>query len=158
MGELIAELLLLFEEFKFWKKKKERRKKEEREDLPKKNMIHPTVWITLFLLILIFLYKLLIIYLYPNPQEADTVKSIKSIEEILKKQKKDLGTYPKELKEIIRNNPLRKNINIDSWGNEFYYKLLNNGMSYDLRSKGKDGILNTADDIIGSNAKSNRKD
>jgi len=34
-------------------------------------------------------------------------------------------------------------------GNEFYYKLEENGQSYILISKGKDGLLNRTEDIRG---------
>jgi len=143
MTNLIAELLLLFEELKFW-----RRKKEEKNQLPKKAMIHPTVWITLVLIGLVCLFKFLFIYLYPNPQKNNTINSFKEIKIILEKQKKDLGKYPIELKDVIGINPMRKEIDIDAWGNEFYYQQLDKGLRYELKSKGKDGILNTKDDII----------
>lgn len=42
VADLIAELLLLFEEFKFRKKKKARRKLEEENQLPRKTMMYPT--------------------------------------------------------------------------------------------------------------------
>lgn len=153
MANLIAELLLLFEELKFWKRKKERREKEEKEKLPKKTMIHPVVWITLVGISLIYLFKIFVISLYPNPQKNNTINSFKEIKVILEKQKKDLGKYPVELKDIIGINPMRKGINIDAWGNEFYYQQLDNGLRYELKSKGKDGILNTKDDITDSDIK-----
>jgi hypothetical protein len=52
-----------------------------------------------------------------------------------------------ELKTIIRNNPLLMNVTIDKWGNEFYYKLAGDGLSYNLFSFGKDNTPNTEDDI-----------
>ncbi|WP_371824130.1 DUF805 domain-containing protein [Lutibacter sp. A80] len=74
-------------------------------------------------------------------------KEIAEIIRILEIRKKELGFYPQELKEIIGNNPLRKKIDIDFWGNEYHYKLIDNGVNYILISKGKDEILGTADDI-----------
>ena len=66
---------------------------------------------------------------------------------ILEKEKKKTGIYPKKLKNIIRDNPLMRNITKDYWKNEFFYEQIDNGNSYLLTSKGKDGILNTEDDI-----------
>lgn len=54
MAELIAELLILFESFKFWKRKKASRKFESENDMPKKTLIHPTN-LTLLLGIIIIL-------------------------------------------------------------------------------------------------------
>ena len=71
------------------------------------------------------------------------------IEQILENEKSSLGIYPEKLSKIIRNNPLRKNITSDYWNNEFFYEQSENGTSYVLISKGKDGILKTEDDING---------
>ncbi len=39
------------------------------------------------------------------------------------------------------------NVTIDEWGNELYYKLASDGLSYNLFSFGKDSTPNTEDDI-----------
>jgi len=74
-------------------------------------------------------------------------RKIVELELILEKEKKDTEIYPKKLKSIIRNNPLMQNITKDSWNNDFFYKLNSAGNNYILISKGKDGIINTEDDI-----------
>ena len=61
MAELIAELLILFESFKFWKKKKARRKFESENDLPKKILIHPTI-----LILLLGIITILVVVAFTN--------------------------------------------------------------------------------------------
>lgn len=148
MTEIIANILLIIEDFKFRKKIKARRKYEKENNLPKKIMIHPTLKILGLGIILFFFAKLIINYFYTSSiGENRTTTKINEIENILESGNNDLGYYPQELNEIIRNNPLRQNITTDFWGNEFYYKVIENGQNYILISKGKDGILKTVDDI-----------
>ena len=54
MAELFAELLILFESFKFWKKKKGRSKFQDENQLTKKVLIH-TTHVILFLTFVIIL-------------------------------------------------------------------------------------------------------
>jgi hypothetical protein len=150
MGEwiaiLVGEVLMLIEEINFWKKIKKRRKFEKENNLPKKLMIHPVIKLFGFFLILILLP---ITWLLSSKDKGikQTTQKISEIEFILKNEKETFGIYPKNLKEIIRNKPIRKNIIFDCWNNEFSYKQGENGLSYLLISKGKDGILKTEDDI-----------
>jgi len=145
--DLIAELLLLLEELKFWKKKKKRRKLEKEQGLPKKVMINPSIKILFVGLVLIFLFGIALKTFYSSPNKSRTTQKIEKIKRILEKQRKDLGKYPITLQNVIGNNPLRKNINLDAWGNKFHYKQLEQGLNYELKSKGADGILNTEDDL-----------
>ncbi len=78
--------------------------------------------------------------------DSKTKKKIKQITKILEEEKSILGTYPQKLDIIVRNNPLRKTITKDCWGNAFHYNLINKD-TYELISVGKDGIFNTEDDI-----------
>ncbi|WP_027127227.1 hypothetical protein [Gelidibacter mesophilus] len=150
-AELIGNILCIIEDLKFWKKKKARRKFEKENNLPKKLMINPIWKLAGIFLIFIIVARLVIGYLFFADYGATkTAEKIAEIELILEKEKKEIGTYPTELKNIIRNNPLRKNITFDHWKNEYYYKQLENGLSYVLISKGKDGILKTEDDISGN--------
>lgn len=77
-----------------------------------------------------------------------TTVRLSKIEQLLEKEKKDIGTYPLELRIIIRNNPLLKDIAKDGWNNKFSYKLTEYGLSYSLFSFRKDKPPNTEDDII----------
>jgi len=148
MLQLLAELLLLFEELKFWKKKKKRRQLEKEKKLQKRIMIHPSIKVLLIGLLVILIIKILLGFFYSDRKTSITVNKIYEVRKNLEKEKKDLGKYPFNLKDIIRNNPLKKNIIFDAWGNEFYYKLYDKGLKYRLISKGKDGQLNTTDDIV----------
>ena len=76
-----------------------------------------------------------------------TLNKIIDIKLLLEAEKKYSGYYPKELAAIIRNNPLRKNIILDGWKNEFSYTLSKDSLNYTLISLGKDEKLNTSDDI-----------
>ncbi|WP_298781420.1 hypothetical protein [uncultured Polaribacter sp.] len=140
----------IFYELKFWKKKKARRKFEKENNLPKKVIIHPYLKFLGIFLILILTVRILFGNLFhSNNEELITKKKIAKIKQILEDEKKIFGVYPEKLNTIIRNNPLRKNITMDYWKNEFYYEQLENGKDYLLLSKGKDGILKTKDDING---------
>ncbi len=68
-------------------------------------------------------------------------------QQFLHQKKKKLNKYPKELKDIIRNNPLRKNITVDYWNTEFVYIVSKDSLNYTIISLGKDRLLNTSDDI-----------
>ncbi|MDO6470943.1 hypothetical protein [Maribacter sp. 1_MG-2023] len=149
MGEIIAELLLIWEELKFWKKKKERRKFEEENNLPKKLMFRTSTLILLFAMGFIIVARIIGFFYFSDKGTDETEEKIAQITTILNEEKKDLGIYPEELKIIIRNNPLRQNITLDYWKNEFHYEQLDYGLNYVLKSKGKDGILGSEDDISG---------
>jgi len=151
MGEIIAELLLLWEDLKFWKKKKARRKFEKENNLPKKLMIRTSTLVLLIAVGFIIVARILIgIFHFTDKGTGNTTEKIAKITAILNEEKRDLGIYPKELKTIVRNNPLRQNITLDYWKNDFYYEQLDNGLNYVLKSKGSDGILGTDDDISGT--------
>ncbi|WP_435416269.1 hypothetical protein [Polaribacter aestuariivivens] len=151
MLNIIGELLFWREDYKFYKRKKVRREFEAENNLPKKLMIHP-VWKLLGIFIgFVLISKIIITYFFFSDfGEKKTAEKIIEIELILEKEKKLLGIYPKKLNEIIRNNPLRKNITNDYWKNEFFSEQTENGIDYVLISKGKDGILKTEDDINGN--------
>lgn len=102
-------------------------------------------WYVLSIGSLILISFLLYKNYYSN--EKQTIEKLVALEKILANEKENIGTYPENLSEIIRNNPLRKDIIIDVWGNEYYYEQLDNGQKYKLIAKGKDGLLNTKDDV-----------
>ncbi|NRD23881.1 hypothetical protein HNV10_11545 [Winogradskyella litoriviva] len=148
MLNIIAELLLCREDYKFRKRKQARRQFEKENNLPKKIMIHPVWALFGIIVIIIVLLKFIIgFFFFSDVGDKKTLEKMEAIELILEKEKADIGSYPNELKTIIRNNPLRKDITIDFWGNEFFYKLKENEQDYILISKGKDGILKTEDDV-----------
>ena len=150
MLDIIGELLFWREDYKFAKRKKARREFEKENNLPKKLMIHPVWKLFGIFMIFVLIAKLVIGHFYFSDYGAKkTVEKMTEIERILEKEKSSFGIYPEKLNTIIRNNPLRKNITSDYWNNEFFYEQNENGISYVLISKGKDGILKTEDDING---------
>ena len=148
LAELLAELLEWYLDIKFWFKKRKRRKFEKKHNLPKRTMWYPSQKLTVIYVVLIFCsVSIFMILKYPNIDDNRTQERMVQICQLLEKEKKDIGGFPIELKTIIRNNPLLKNVTIDEWGNEFYYKLADDGLSYNLFSFGKDNTPNTDDDI-----------
>lgn len=145
---LLAELLLIFEDFKFWLKRRKQRRHERKHGLPKTSVLYPFQKIIMIALLVILTLALLrfTVYLW-GKKEAQTVKRLTEVASLLKHQKETSGNYPEELSAIIRNNPLHKNIHKDYREQEFFYERHPSGESYTLISLGADGILNTADDI-----------
>ena len=148
LAELFAELLLVFEDLKFWKKKRARRKYEKENNLPKKVMIYPTVRIYVIALIVLSISGGISFYFISrNLVENKTIKKLTTIQNLLEAENKKFRTYPSDISTVIRNNPLHKNLLTDAWDNTFHYKSTDNGINYEIFSSGKDGKLHTEDDI-----------
>ncbi|WP_397363364.1 type II secretion system protein GspG [Olleya sp. R77988] len=148
ISEIFIDIYLFFIDFKFWKKKKAQRKHEKKHGLPKKTMIYPSdkIYLKVFLgLIPLFIFIYFIFFRNQNLNKTE--QQITTINKLLKAEKEAFSVYPKTLKIIIRNNPLYKDITKDAWENEIHYSISEDGLNYTLISKGKDGILNTKDDI-----------
>jgi general secretion pathway protein G len=148
---LIVDVLELYSDIKHWFKVRKRRKFEKENKLPKKRMISPMNKIGIVILIISIPFLFLRLNRIRNQNFASTLDKIIEIKLLLESEKKQFDFYPKELKTIIRNNPLRKNITLDAWKNEFIYKISKDSLSYELISLGKDGKLNTSDDISVTN-------
>ena len=115
-------------------------------------MLHPLTKV--FLVLFFISVPIIVVSVYfksKNLGEVTTKEKIANITTILESEKKQFGKYPSTLKEIIRNNPLRKNITLDYWKNELVYTVSKNSLNYQLVSLGKDNILNTSDDISSTN-------
>jgi hypothetical protein len=147
VSEIIAEILEIYSDIKHWFKVRKRRKFEKENNLPKKRMISPMnkIWIAILVISIPLLF--LRYNRFKDQDFAITLNKIIEIKLLLEAEKKQFGFYPKELKNIIRNNPLRKKITTDSWKNEFVYTISKDSLNYTLISKGKDRKLNTSDDI-----------
>jgi hypothetical protein len=147
MADLIAFILEIYLDIQYWIKYKKRRKFEKENNLQKSIVWHPMtkplVW---FFLISLPITSILFFFFGKNSTET-TIKKINEISVILESEKKQLGKYPKELKDIIRNNPLRSKLETDVWGNSFIYQPSKNLLNYRLVSLGKDKKPNTSDDI-----------
>jgi len=146
--ECFVDIYLFFLDYKFWKKKKAQRKYEKKHGLPKQLMIYPSREIYLRVVFLLVLLTVPVYFLFFINKDQNTMtKQMTKIHELLKAEKKQFNTYPKELSIIIRNNPLHRNLTLDVWGNTFSYSVTKDGADYNLVSKGRDGILNTDDDV-----------
>ncbi|WP_158844312.1 hypothetical protein [Algibacter sp. L1A34] len=149
LAGFIADILLWFQDFKFWLKKRKRRKFEKEHGLPKSVMMRPSVEIRLKVfvgIIVLFSAGGLLLFSIRGSDDS-TQNQLIEITGILKQEKEDIGCYPEKLNVIIRNNPLRKGLVLDRWKREFHYELLNNSTEFRLQSLGPDGELNTNDDI-----------
>ncbi len=147
--ELFADLLLLFEDLKFWHKERWEKKRRQRKGLPPKSgKIEPSTYYFLFawlvVVVCITMFSVLrVIYLNPLEVEEDLLE----IEHLLSAEYEYSGRYPEKLTAVIRKNPLRANIHKDVWDHEYFYEPMNKGNGYRLICKGKDGILFTDDDV-----------
>ena len=111
-------------------------------------MVYPSTKIYVIALIVLSISGGLFFYFFSRPAaENKTIKQLNTIQTLLEAEKKKFQKYPSDLSKIIRNNPLHKNLLIDSWNNHFHYELTNDNLNYILVSKGKDGKLHTDDDI-----------
>ena len=110
-------------------------------------MISPMNKIWIVILIISFPFLFLRLNRFRNQNFSSTLDKITEIKLLLEAEKKQFGFYPNELKDIIRNNPLRKNITLGYWKNEFVYTRSKDSLNYTLISLGKDEELNTSDDL-----------
>ena len=149
--ECFVDIYLFFIDFKFWKKKKAQRKYEKEQGLPKQRMVYPSSKIYLRVLFLLVVLTFPVCFLlFINKDQNVMNKQMTQIHELLKAEKKQFSTYPKQLNTIIRNNPLRKGLELDSWKTAFVYTISEDGKNYQLISLGGDGKLGTKDDILHS--------
>ena len=148
MSDFISLILELYLDFQHWIKTKKRRKFEKENNLPKSIVWHPiTKPLLIFFLLFIISITVFSVFNFRNTSEEKTKEKMNEIADILKSEKQQLQKYPKELKEIVRNNPLRKNIILDYWHSEFVYFLSKDSLNYTLISLGADRKLNTSDDL-----------
>lgn len=150
-AEILTELFLEIEDLKFWKKKKARRKLEKEKGLSKKLMIEPSTryYITavLMAIILLCIYLFIVSPIIERKAKLETKEKISVLKEIINSSYINNNQFPANLSDIINNNPLERNKITDEWNNEFYYELSKDKLKYILISKGKDGELETIDDI-----------
>lgn len=151
MVDIIDFVLEIFLEIKYWIKHGKQRKHEKENNLPKSVVWAP--YTKQFIIIFIIFIPVCFVFIFftsIGENEKNTKKRMMKVSKLLDNEKKQFGKYPSELKNIIRNNPLRKNIEIDSWKTTFVYTTSNDRKSYQLISLGGDGKLGTKDDILHS--------
>jgi general secretion pathway protein G len=79
--------------------------------------------------------------------EEETEKKCMNTVEYLNKYKSHSGSFPSDLEKMTGNSPARREWIKDGWGNPIIYSVTDNGNDFLLQSKGKDGSLNTEDDL-----------
>jgi general secretion pathway protein G len=152
LADFIAFILALYLDIKHWFKVKKRRRFEKENNLPKSFVWHPmTMPLLLFFTIFTVSFSIVSYSYLKDKSIIKTDEKLDLIITILESEKRQSGYYPKELKSIIRNNPLRKNIILDGWNNEFVYTLSKDSLNYTLISFGKDRKPSTSDDIQKTN-------
>lgn len=111
-------------------------------------MINP-INILMGVIIIIVITSLIIYQLFFSSKINNnrTLRKIVKVELLLESEKDKFNRYPIQLNKIIRNNPTLQDVIYDYWNNEFFYKQTENGQDYILISKGKDGEINTKDDV-----------
>lgn len=143
-----GELFIISEEWKFYKKKKETRAYEKENKLPKKRMISPlTQAFVVVPIVVVAVSFLFYSFVKPVQQAHETKDTLRTATYLLQQAKAQNGAYPESIIELSRKNPIYGDLTIDGWKQAIIYKKTENGNAYTLISKGKDGILNTADDI-----------
>lgn len=148
MPDLIALILDTYLEIKHWIKHNKQRKLEKENNLPKSIVWHPMTKPLLFFFLIITPFSFMLFFFTNiNKNKEKTEERMLEISRILEAEKKEFGKHPSDLKDIIRNNPLRKNIALDFWKSPFVYTVSEDGKNYQLISIGGDGELNTKDDI-----------
>ncbi|WP_298520466.1 hypothetical protein [uncultured Kordia sp.] len=148
IAAFLGEIFIISEELKFYKKKKEQRAYEKANKLPKKRMFSPLTQAFVIVPIIVFATSFLFYsFVKPVQQERDTKDTLRSLSYLLHQDKEHNGVYPENISELSRKNPIYGDMTIDSWQQGIMYQKTENGTSYTLVSIGKDGILNTADDI-----------
>ncbi|MFL5730168.1 MAG: hypothetical protein ACJ75J_11840 [Cytophagaceae bacterium] len=80
-------------------------------------------------------------------KEEETEKKCLSAVEYLNKYKSHSASFPADLEKMTGNSPVRREWIQDGWGNPLSYTITENGNNFLLQSKGKDGNLNTEDDL-----------
>ena len=149
MVDFIDFVLEIFLEIKYWIKHRKQRKYEKENKLPKRIVWYPYAKQFAVLYVIFGLVILSSAFLYfKGKNKEKTTKRMIEISILLESEKKQFGKYPLKLKNIIRNNPLRKNITVDYWKSAFVYTISEDGKNYQLISLGSDGKLNTKDDIL----------
>jgi hypothetical protein len=151
MVDILDFVLEIYLDIKHWVKYKKQRKHEKENNLPKRIVWPP--YTKQFIIIFIIFIPVCFVFIFftsIGENEKKTEKIMMKVSKLLEAEKKQFGKYPSGLKTIIRNNPLRKGLELDSWKTAFVYTISEDGKSYQLISLGRDRKLGTKDDILHS--------
>ena len=149
-------LLYLFGEFSLFIgdfKHRKRITKMEKDDGVKrpfqKYFFRPSTIVLVMVLVIVGLSCLLFsTYYRVSIYSEKTELELSEMSDWINKCNKKQGRYPKGLKEVIGNNPIRRQQwNTDAWSHPYKYAVINNGKEFLLISSGPDGQFETEDDI-----------
>ncbi|MEP2170518.1 hypothetical protein, partial [Polaribacter sp.] len=114
------------------------RKKEENDGKkrPIQKYLFKPSQIIFYILILITCISSVLFFTYHSTTiiPKNTQNEILEISERVENHKETLGYYPKELNDLIRNNPLRQKWKTDGWNRPYSYIVTENGNNFLITS------------------------
>lgn len=81
-------------------------------------------------------------------KERNTTQQLEKLSALVVKHQQTKRVLPLSLEEVIANDPLKRNLTVDSWDNVVRYRPNLTAHRFTLSSAGKDQKLNTSDDVI----------
>lgn len=152
MTELILEILVNFglirEDYKHHKKISKKEKIDGKKRPFQRYFLQPSSITAISVLIIGTLSAFLFFTYQRNsifPKKTET--EIAEITERMEMWKERFGKYPKDLNELIGNNPMRQEWRTDSWNRPYQYSVSENEIEFSIVSAGLDGKYETKDDI-----------
>ena len=150
-------LLEIWVDIKLWRDDKKHHKKISKLEIAdkksywfKKHILTPSNLVQIRAISIVTIAVLICLsvnYFILKPRQ--TKNKIQEISNFLNKWKTKYGNLPNSLKAISINRPHRQSWLNDSWGNPYIYEVNKN--DFLITSLGKDGKLNTKDDITNNN-------
>jgi len=152
MTELILEILVNFglirEDYKHQKKISKKEKADGKKRPFQRYFLQPSSIMVISVLVIGTL-SAFIFFTYQRKSifSKKTKKEIAEITERMEKWKEKFKKYPKDLNELIGNNPMRQEWKTDSWNRPYHYSVTEDGIEFLIVSAGSDGKFDTEDDI-----------
>lgn len=144
-----AEFGLIHEDYKHKKRISSIEKEDGKKRPFQKYLLQPSAIIIISIIFIISFGTIARInYQRTSIYPDKTKKELIEITNWTEQWKMKYGHYPTELNEIIGNNPQHQGWKKDAWDRSYKYTQLNDGMSFSIKSAGKDGEFETKDDIV----------
>ncbi|WP_164731586.1 type II secretion system protein GspG [Flagellimonas beolgyonensis] len=144
----LAEFGLIREDFKHHRKISKMEKADGKKRPFQRYFLQPTSIMVISVLVIVTI-SAFIFYSYQRTSifPKKTKREIAEITERMEKWKEKFGSYPRDLNELIGNNPLRQKWKMDSWNRPYQYAVTEDGKGFLIVSAGSDGKFETKDDI-----------
>lgn len=121
----------------------EEEKRVLHEESPRKRLLSPAVinYLIPFVMAIAFLFSLITIRgdLMEQLKRSQALSEIERIRSFIESNYLETGTFPTNLSVPIKKDP---------WGNNYLYKVSEDGKGYQLISAGPDGVIETNDDVF----------